>query len=258
VITVNMKAGISAAVFVGLAALSQSVLAQTVDATYQGSANFGSGGVGYGSGSISPNPNGSDWAAVGVGGDSFTTAPNTYSFTSASGSFNAWCVDISTWLSGGTTTYALGGTTELTSVFGATRVSDLTMLANERYSLVDTRDESAAFQLATWAIMYGTADASGNYSLNSATFNTSSGITGGATAQSWLDSLGTIQDTGQFGVTYLYQGLPSDVAKNSQDLVVFTPTTPVPEPGTPAMLLVGLGLMAFVARRRNKSLDPAA
>lgn len=253
-----MRVGISAAILVGLALLSQAVFAQTVDLTYTGSANFGSGGVGYGSGSISPNPNGSGWASVGVGGDSFSTAPDTYSFTSASGSFNAWCVDIYTWLTGGTTTYAVGGTSELASVFGATRVSDLTTLANERYAQVDTRDESAAFQLATWAIMFGTADATGKYSLNSATFNTSAGITGGAIAQSWLDNLGAVQNTGEFAITYLYQGLPSDVVKNSQNLVAFTPTAPVPEPESSAMLLVGLSLMAFVARRRKKSLDPAA
>lgn len=257
-ILTKIRVAISAAVLVGLALFSQAGLAQTADITYSGSADFGSGGVGYGSGSISPNPDGSGWASVGVGGDSFTTAPNTYSFTSASGSFNAWCVDIFTWLSGGTQTYAVGGTTELTSVFGSTRVNDLMTLANERYAQVDTRDESAAFQLATWAIMFGTADGSGKYSLNSSTFNTSAGITGGAIAQSWLDNLGAVQDTGQFGITYLYQGLGTNVAKNSQNLVAFTPTAPVPEPETSAMLLVGLTLMGFVARRRKKALQPDA
>jgi PEP-CTERM motif len=38
--------------------------------------------------------------------------------------------------------------------------------------------------------------------------------------------------------------------------VKFTPTTPVPEPETYAMLMAGLGLMGVVASRRKKSSDP--
>ena len=247
----NHRAILTTVSLFGLA-MSQSVFANlpTVAMTYTGSANFGSGQVGYGGGSIAPNPyfpgtTPLTLSGVGIGGDSFTTAPNTYGFTSASGSFNTWCVDITHWLQTGTVTYTLGSATELTGVFGATRVSDLTKLVNEQYSKVNDQTTSAAFQLATWAIMFGTADQNGLFSLNSSTFSTSSGITGGAQAQDWLDHLGTAANTGNYKISYFYQPVPG-----SQNLIALTP---VPEPETYAMLMAGLGLIGFVARRRKQS-----
>ena len=241
----NYRATLTAVIALGFAIASQSVFANpaTITGSYAGSADFGSGGVGYGSGSIAPNPNNSGFAGVGVGGDSFTTIPNTYSFTSASGSFNTWCVDIFHWLNTGSVTYALGGSTELASVFGTSRVTALTSLINEQYSKVNDQTTSAAFQLATWAIMFGTPN-QGAYSLNSATFQTSSGITGGTTAQSWLDQLGTAPTTGNYSISYLYQPVPG-----SQNLIALTP---VPEPETYAMLIAGLGLIGVIARRRKQ------
>ena len=231
-------------------AMSQSVFANlpTVSMTYTGSANFGSGAVGYGGGSIAPNPyfpgtTPLTLSGVGVGGDSFTTAPNTYSFTSASGSFNTWCVDITHWLNTGTTIYTLGSAVELTSVFGATRVQDLTKLVNEQYSKVNDQTTSAAFQLATWAIMFGTPDQVGAFNLNSSTFSTSSGITGGTQAQDWLDHLGTAPNTGNYSISYFYQPVPG-----SQNLIALTP---VPEPETYAMMMAGIGLIGFMASRRK-------
>ena len=232
----------------GLAINSASVLAgpQTITANYAGSANFGSGGVGYGSGSIAPNPNNSGFTGVGVGGDSFSTTANTYSFTSATGSFNTWCVDIFHWLQGGSVTYNVGGASELSTVFGSSRVTALTSLINEQYSKVNNLDTSAAFQLATWAIMFGTPGQGGGYSLNSATFQTSSGITGEATAQDWLANLGSAPTTGNYKITYLYQ---LGDQHTSQNLITLSP---VPEPETYAMLLVGLGLIGLTMLQRKR------
>ena len=234
---------------------AQTASADTIEVTWGGwgGANFGSGGVGYGSGSIAPNPThpgpfgtespaASAVVGVGVGGDSFNTTQTSYTFSGA-GSFNAWCVDITHWLNGGTTTYTIGGTAELASIFGNTRVADLQTLADERYLGLATQTDSGAFQLAVWSVMFGSKDSLGHYELQSNTFYATSGSTGYSEAQGWLNTLGTVADTGEFNITYLYRPVPG-----SQNLISLTP---IPEPETYALMLAGLGFVATMVRRRQ-------
>ena len=124
---------LSALTFVGLALLGQSAAAgPVISVTYAGAANFGAGAVGYYNGSVAPNPNSNvNLVAVGIGGDSFTTANRTFDF-SATGMFNTWCVDIYHWMSGGTVTYNVGTATDLAGVLGATRTNQPTAPAGQR------------------------------------------------------------------------------------------------------------------------------
>ena len=178
---------------------------------------------------------------VGAGGFSATYTPT----GGAPTSFVAYCIDLFQ-------TFSFNSTFNVTpvsalSLFGATTTMALDRLYTQRFAAADTNIESAAFQLAVWEIIQ---ESSGSYSLTGGAFRASAtpssntndlaAITMGNT---WLGGLGS-GASGGYTLTALTSG-------TRQDQMM---ATPIPEPETYMMLLAGLGLMGFVARRRQRAL----
>jgi hypothetical protein len=172
----------------------------------------------------------------------------TYNLTTDAGmsaALQAWCVDIFR-------TFNLPATTSATmlsaaSIFGVDKASDLGRLYTNQHGLIDGVGSSAtnqsAFQLAVWEIV--NEGSSNPYDLRVGNLRATSGSTGFTTAQSWLNQLNTTASASQFDVN-----IWSNTGR-VQDLAVFAPA--VPEPQTYAMMLAGLGLLGFMARRRKQA-----
>jgi hypothetical protein len=110
---------------------------------------------------------------------------------------------------------------------------------------VNSLDESVAFQLAIWEVLYET----GAYNLNAGSFHATTG--GNANQRSlanhWLAAASSLGSS-QFNVVRIASIDSLGQQNGRQDLVV---ATPVPEPSTYALLAAGLGVVGFVARRRR-------
>ena len=114
----------------------------------------------------------------------------------------------------------------------------------------------SAFQLAIWAIVNdGVAiNNSGIFNLtNGQPIKFSNDSLGGdavSLAQQWLNSLANVRST--YNAEFLMVQNQGEVGSyGAQDVVYFTPASPEPEPQPNAMLLVGLGLVGFLARHRG-------
>jgi len=166
--------------------------------------------------------------------------------------FMAWCVDIYDDMNTGSTSYTLKSGTDFYSGAQAYMATDLSRLASWVFdnNLLTNGAASAAFQLAVWEIV---DDAAGHGS-----YDVTSGDFSATTGSSWASVLGMANDwlavvnDGSYGIDRQLSVWQQDVAGSTQNLAVFAP---VPEPGIVAMLLSGLGLMGFVARRRKRALD---
>ncbi|WP_287112425.1 PEP-CTERM sorting domain-containing protein [Methylobacillus sp.] len=191
------------------------------------------------------------------GGASGDVAAGAYSGTWDNGdSFAAFCVELTQGFRafGKSATYTEG-------TFSATVESNLTNLANKYYSFVDDAISSAAFQVAVWEIVYEKDDGlnlgkdkfqaeptkewQGKFLFGKWVTDPDSKAAIDL-AKTWLAGVNddSVVATGDYALTYLQN-------KKYQDLVVFTAVAAVPEPATYGMLLLGMGVVAFVARRRR-------
>lgn len=215
----------STAIAVAVAGLFAAQTAVADNLTFSGFANGSVTSYIYNT----PSPVGGNPTGVSAGGFNMTN-------TTAGGTFQAWCVDIFSWLSTSSTPYTL---TAGNTFFNATKATALERLAsNNLASVTGNATNSAAFQLAVWEIVNETT---GVYSVSGGSFYATGAAA--ATANTMLSSLGTATPTMTLSVWKEVPGYAT------QDLAVFAP---VPEPETYAMMLAGLGLMGFVARRRKQ------
>ena len=161
--------------------------------------------------------------------------------TPAADSFAAWCVDIFHYLDTAAPWPSYTLVDGNTFYSGSPKVAQLERLATQHLSSLSTVQKSGAFQLAVWEIVNETG---GTYSLSDGSFRVANASgTAISTANSWLSTVNEGEITLKLNVWQ--QVVPG----STQDIAVFT--TPVPESEVYAMLLAGLGLMGFVARRRK-------
>ncbi|BBO21715.1 MAG: hypothetical protein AMXMBFR31_28240 [Candidatus Desulfobacillus denitrificans] len=162
-------------------------------------------------------------------------------------SFSAMCVDVLHYMNFGTTWTNYSAVTPATYGFTPTQVGLFNRLYTNFYASSHTSNQNAAaFQIAVWEITY---DGNGSLNVNAGNFDLGTGgdATARSTAAGWLAGLGALP-TGAWSFTVLDSKTPVTGGQAAtQDLLV---AMPVPEPGTWALLMAGLGLMGLVSRRR--------
>ena len=126
-------------------------------------------------------------------------------------------------------------------MFGS-RAADIKRLYNEAYvgtlSGPNANLNAASFQLALWEVANDNRDLSTGQVKNTA--STQLSIVAGA--QTLLDGVNAASSTQH----YRYDLYTSSL---NQDFLV---ASPIPEPATYAMMLAGLGLFGFAARRKSQ------
>lgn len=171
------------------------------------------------------------------------TANITVGSTSSNGtSFLAYCVDPFQWSSTQTLQYGVASLGSL----GSTQAADVSTLYSQSYASTSGNDlNSAAFQLALWEL----AKDDGVLTTGAVHTTGSTNSTVVAAASSMISNAKNgVSGSTQYSFNLYTNG-------NRQDYLVasLAPVTPVPEPETYAMLLAGLGLIGFTARRRLQS-----
>jgi hypothetical protein len=209
-----------------------------------------------GHGTVNISFTGTDWHTGDAASVHETTGAGgflTYNLTTDSGmqnGFQSFCVDIFHSFSP-----AVDSNDTLqpaSTVLGTQAAADLGMLySNHHADIAATSGNAtneAAFQLAVWEIVNEGSD---HYDINGGEFSASG--TGSALAQQWLDELaGGNGGHGDYSANiWTVQDMITTGHGYAQDVVVFAP---VPEPQTYAMMLVGLGLLGFSARRKSQNL----
>lgn len=210
-----------------------------------------------GSGSATIDFSGTDWhdgsTVTGlheVGGSGGFKTYNLTTDPNRQNAFQSFCVDIFNSFS-----FVVRSADMLqpATIISSAVAADLGRLYTNHHAEIDSRHSSAAnesaFQLAVWEIVNEGASGSSSYDLLGGAFRATG--TGDSLAQLWLTELGIASASDYVANIWTVQSMVSGKGY-AQDVVVFAP---VPEPQTYAMMLVGLGLLGFSARRKNRPHD---
>lgn len=161
----------------------------------------------------------------------------------AADSFIGVCIDLNQTI-GVSGLYSGYTAVSAVSYLGQPKVNLLSQLYQNYYSSMLTSGggaNAAAFQVGVWEILVD-----GNTS-NFANFtNGDFKVTSALTSQ--MNTLQTALNTFDTGTNFANWNFAVLTNKDHQDILVAI--DPVPEPGTWALMLAGLGLMGFVSRRR--------
>jgi hypothetical protein len=255
-----MRTGFAIAALLASAALPSAANAAINITGISGDPGFRTGVINYtGSGGALPNNQSS--VAVSVGRIKLTGTDTT---TNASVGFLAYCIDIFDYLKAGLFDIADfsfdPGKEEklkvlMTNTAGAIDAVDATALTNAQ-KIEQKRNVSSAIQMAVWEVAFETA---GNpYSIMGGDFwmNGSglTGLNGGISsaqtlAQGFLNNLNTNAWSQVDPNWTLKMLVPQDAANNQTQ--AFLVSTPVPEPSTWALLILGFGLVGHALRGRR-------
>ena len=152
-------------------------------------------------------------------------------------SFAAFCIDPSQYANGGASDYSVS--TGLSSL-GSTKAALVSNLYSQSYaSSIGNATGSAAFQLALWDL----AKDDGKLSTGAVKITSS-------TNSNVVDLANTMITNAQSGAGPAQYSFSLYSSASAQDYVVASAVAAVPEPQTYAMLLSGMCLLGFTAKRR--------
>ncbi len=256
-----MKSNIAiAAALLASAALPTTAHAAINLTGISGDPGFRSGVINYtGTGGALPNNQSS--VAVNVGRISLT---GTDTATNASVSFLAYCIDIFDYLRTGLfdiASFSFDAAKEqtlkvlMTNTAGAIGAVDSAALTAAQKA-EQKKNVSSAIQMAVWEVAFETAGnpfstTTGDFWMNGSGLT---GLNGGVSsaqtlAQGFLDNINTNTWSHVDPNWSLKMLVPQDAANNQTQ--VFLVSTPVPEPSTWAMLILGFGLVGGALRSRQ-------
>lgn len=225
-----------------------------------GDPGFRSGAIHY-SGTGGALPNNQSSVAVNVGRISLT---GTDTDTNASVSFLAYCIDIFDYLKKGlfdVADFSFDPAKEdklkvlMTNTAGAIDAVDSSALTAAQKA-EQKKNVSSAIQMAVWEIAFETEGSPYNITGGDFWMNGSglTGLSGGVSsaqtlAQGFLDNINTNAWSQVDPNWTLKMLVPQDAANNQTQ--AFLVSTPVPEPSTWAMLILGFGLVGGALRHRR-------